>query len=330
MPCYSPLKGYRDRQTNGLTFRKEQSSGTKMEVACGQCLGCRIDRSRMWAVRISHECSLYESGRGNSFITLTYNDDKVPYDGSLVKPHFQKFMKRLRKAVTPHRIRYFMCGEYGTCEDGTLGRPHYHAILFNQDFSRDELVHSDRGVHLYRSDFLDSLWVDPEDGESMGFASVGDANFQSAGYVARYCVKKVTGKLEDDFYWRVDPGTGEAFKIEPEYASMSTGRPCKEHKRVEPECDDCQGGIGGKFYEKWKGDFYPRDETPVGEGTVLPGTPRYYLERLRKADPELFEDIKERREGFRVRNAKEYTPERLMAKYKVKKAQVGTLRRQLK
>ena len=116
MPCVSPLKGWKDRETGGITFRRDDTQET-MEVACGQCLGCRIDRRRHWAMRIVHESSLHEC---NCFITLTYRDVRecsyeqwrngyhVPSDWSLHKHHFQKFMKRLRRYFEPRRIR-FLC-----------------------------------------------------------------------------------------------------------------------------------------------------------------------------------------------------------------------------
>ncbi len=71
MPCYSPLKGWVDSDTGGIKFRRDGAQAT-MEVACGQCLGCRLDRSRMWAMRIVHESSLYDD---NCFVTLTYDDE---------------------------------------------------------------------------------------------------------------------------------------------------------------------------------------------------------------------------------------------------------------
>jgi len=76
MSCYSPLKGWKDERTGGLTFVRKDSREA-MEVACGQCLGCRVDRSRMWATRIVHESSLHEYTGGNCFVTLTYRDEIV-------------------------------------------------------------------------------------------------------------------------------------------------------------------------------------------------------------------------------------------------------------
>ena len=102
-----------------------------MEVACGQCLGCRLDYSRMWAMRIVHESTLHEYNGGNCFVTLTYRDeiectedqllsgDHIPKDWSLKKSDFQNFMKRLRWAFPKQEIRYFYVGEYGRrCRHG--------------------------------------------------------------------------------------------------------------------------------------------------------------------------------------------------------------------
>ena len=131
MPCYTPLKGWRSQERTesgkrAITFRlREGYADMPVDVPCGQCIGCRLERSRQWAVRCMHEASLYEN---NCFITLTYNEDHIPSDGSLKKDHFQKFMKRLRKKFGAG-IRFFHCGEYGA----ELSRPHYHAILFNFD-----------------------------------------------------------------------------------------------------------------------------------------------------------------------------------------------------
>ena len=59
------------------------------------------------------------------FITLTYDDEKLPEDGRLCKEDLQKFFKRYRKNLK-QEIKYFACGEYGE----TTHRPHYHIVLF--------------------------------------------------------------------------------------------------------------------------------------------------------------------------------------------------------
>ena len=78
--------------------------------AGGFSRGCRLERSRQWAVCCMHEASLYDF---NSFVTLTYNDENLPEFNSLDYRHFQLFMKRLRKEFAPTNIRFYMCGEYG-------------------------------------------------------------------------------------------------------------------------------------------------------------------------------------------------------------------------
>lgn len=314
MPCFSPLVGMQHKRTGGLCFRHDESNGNKMEVACGQCLGCRLDRSRMWAVRIIHECSLHEDDAGNCFITLTYDDEHVPADWSLRKSDFQKFMKRIRKAHE-QRIRFFHVGEYGnrckhfpyveevkSCVYCNVGRPHYHGILFNCDFADKEIIGSHNGVIHYTSKRLQSFWPN-------GYVQIGEANFQSAAYIARYCLKKVTGVQADDHYYNVDED-GVAVFVEPEYCTMSR-RP----------------GIGFDFYKKFETDIFPSDEVPVPGVGVLKKVPRYYSEFLRSEDEGLHEEVKKLRRVFRSEHRSEYTPERLEARYRVKLAQRDQLRR---
>ena len=270
MPCFSPLEAYRSLEPNSngkypLVFGKESSdTGEKVEVPCGRCHGCRLERSRQWAMRCVHEASLYED---NCFITLTYSPENLPEDGSLHKDHFQKFMKRLRKKYAPKTIRFYMCGEYGEenlPEDGSLhkdhfqrfmkrlrkkyapktirfymcgeygeenGRPHFHALLFNHDFSDKTLWSVREDVSLFVSEELNKLWP-------FGYCIIGDVTFESAAYVARYVMKKVTGDAADEHYSRVDPESGEITFLTPEYNSMSR-RP----------------GLAFDWYEKYKGCF---------------------------------------------------------------------------
>ena len=165
----------------------------QVQVPCGQCIGCRLERSRQWAVRIVHEAQMHER---NCFITLTYDNAHYPVNGSLDVRHFQLFMKRLRKAYGAG-IRFFHCGEYGE----ELGRPHYHALLFGLDFMDRRMVN---GSGVARSEELSKLWTD-------GFSTVGTVTPSSAQYVAQYCTKIVTGKKKAEWY-------GDRL---PEFAIMS-------------------------------------------------------------------------------------------------------------
>lgn len=272
MACNKPIKGYR-KVGGGITFKKHETAGTPLEVPCGYCMGCRIARSREWAVRCMHEASMHEQ---NAFITLTYNDEHIPHDHGLKKDHFQKFMKRLRKRFGDRRIRYYMAGEYGTAPDGGLGRPHFHALLFGFDFPDKKIW--DQKKNLYRSPILEQLWP-------FGFSSIGAVNYTSAAYVARYIMKKMTGDLAETHYQKVDPETGEIFNVEPEYNSMS----------LKP-------GIGKEWYDQFSTDVFPHDFV-IQDGKKVP-TPRYYLQLLKEEDPDQWELLKKRRREHARENAR--------------------------
>ena len=93
-----------------------------MPVACGYCDPCRINRRRLW----SHRMILESFGHPAScFLTLTYNDDNLPQDGSLKPDDLQLFIKRLRSRLV-YKFRYYAVGEYG--DDN--GRPHFHGAIF--------------------------------------------------------------------------------------------------------------------------------------------------------------------------------------------------------
>ena len=268
----------------------------------------------MWAMRMVHEAGLHDCTGGNSFVTLTYAPEHIPSDWSLNKRDVQLFLKRLRKSRPGEKIKYYHCGEYGSkCRHGldvdqvgcplcTVGRPHYHVCLFNCSFNDKEAYATKKDTTYYTSEELVKLW-------GKGHVDVGELTIQSAGYVARYCLKKVTGKRAEMHYRTVDDN-GELVQLEPEYATMSNG-------------------LGEGWYERFKDDFFPSDECPVpGEG-VYPKVPRYYDEKLRKSDEVAYEAMKAERRKFAVEHADEYTAERLYSKYRVKKAQISSLGRTL-
>nr|CDL65959.1 unnamed protein product [uncultured bacterium] len=118
------------------------------------------------------------------FITLTYNDDNLPYDvfsplPSLCKRDVQLFMKRLRKMFSYKQIRFYLCGEYGE----QTHRPHYHAIIFGHDFNADTDFHGS-------SKTLEHLW-------QFGNNYVGQCNPKTIQYVAGYVTKKYVNKKRD-------------------------------------------------------------------------------------------------------------------------------------
>lgn len=192
MPCFKPLDAWRPRESTGskklifLYNPKTCESTTPIQVPCGQCVGCRLERSRQWAIRCVHESKLHKD---NCFITLTYNDANLPSDKSLHYYDFQCFMKRLRKQYPGSKIRYYMCGEYGE----NFGRPHFHACIFGFNFDDLKLWKVQNKQKLYRSKKLEKLW-------DKGHSSVGTVTFESAAYVARYIMKKVTGDAAKNHY----------------------------------------------------------------------------------------------------------------------------------
>ena len=335
MGCDSPLKGFRNMDTGGIQFRRD-NAGEKMEVGCGQCLGCRLDYSRMWAMRIVHESCLWEHIGGNCFITLTYRDAKdcsleqleerkfVPDDWSLHKEHVQKFIKRLRKFFPDQKVRYFYAGEYGKkCKHGidlelvgcplcNVGRPHYHMCLFNASFPDLEAYESDYGIERLTSKSLERLW-------GYGFVDVGELNFASASYTARYILKKIGGVKKPDHYMSCDVN-GEITFISPEYVAMSRGNSSRKGEKC---------GIGADWFRKYKSDVFPSDEVPVPGYGVMNGVPRYYDEMLRDEDPKMYEEVKRCRNVYLKHHSDELTEGRLLAKHKVKKARLKEKERML-
>ncbi len=303
MACFSPLKGYKDPYNGALVFKRTANTKETMEVRCGQCLGCRIDRRIVWAVRVIHESTLHER---NCFVTLTYRDKHhstdeqynegyyLPDDLSLYKSHFQKFMRRLRKQF-PQKIKYFYCGEYGSITK----RPHYHACLFNVDFDDCEVFSERDGLITYYSRTLERLW-------RYGFCTVGELNYDTASYTAGYILEKITGFLAEDHYLRSD-ADGVASWVLPEYVNMSLGR-------KKP------GGIGAGYYEKYKNDIFPRDTVWVPGKGVVQQVPRYYQTILESEDPATLELVQKLRKQFMAQHREDFTPERLMDRYKVQKA----------
>jgi len=302
MPCYSPLTGYSSRHPTEkgkfkIVFNRSAGYVDKpMSVPCGNCIGCRIDRSRMWALRCTHEARMHST---SCFVTLTYDDDHLPPAQTLVKKHLQDFFKRLRKKG--YVFRYFAAGEYG---DQTQ-RPHYHAILFGIDFSGDRKIlrRNKQGHDLFTSETLSSTW-------GMGHCTIGNFSYTTAAYTARYVLKKVTGKNADDHYTRVLPYTGEIVDVQPEFALMSS-----------------KPGIGNSWYQKFKLDAFPSDFL-VNEGKKHT-VPRYYAELLRKEDMKSHSDIIIKRKIARKNDVENNTPDRLYVREQCKAARLSQLKRDL-
>jgi hypothetical protein len=149
-------------------------------------MACRVNRTREWGVRLLQEAASFDE---NSFLTLTYSDDKIPPGATLVKKDYQDFMKRLRKRLGPTKIKFYMCGEYGPTTD----RPHYHAIIFGYKPSDLRIAMIKKGKPIYYSPSLMNLWP-------FGSNTVGTVTYKSCRYVAQYIVDKLNGKKGKEHY----------------------------------------------------------------------------------------------------------------------------------
>lgn len=294
-----------------------------VELPCGHCDGCRIARSREWANRCMMELEYHDSAY---FLTLTYDEEHVPRHWyadpstgealqslSLEKRDMQLFWKRLRKAFPDDKIRYFMCGEYGS----TTFRPHYHAIVFGLHLTDlvpvQDIQRGDVGYRYFTSESLQKCWsVVQKKGEydspcrkPIGYVLVGQVNWETCAYVARYVMKKAVGPGFDVY---------QKFNIVPEYVDMSR-RP----------------GIGKQWYLDHPGCMEYDNisiATPTGGRKVRP--PKYFDKLFDVDNPEIMADIKAKRKHFAEEAKKKKMSQTNLSYEEVLKLQERNLRSRIK
>lgn len=221
MACYSPKTAIYIPELRKLSFNwtpdskaykeaegiiKRPDGAYWVKIPCRKCIGCRLDYSREWATRIALECKKSDH---NWFLTLTYNDKNVPWGETVnmetgeittnmtLKPEdLTGFLKKLRRHWEYHYghqgIKFFACGEYG---DKTQ-RPHYHLALMNMPIKEENLKHyanNKQGDEIMTLQEIEDIW-------GKGFAPIGELNWQSAAYIARYITKKQIGKEAKKWY----------------------------------------------------------------------------------------------------------------------------------
>jgi len=303
MPCFHPITAFKQKPSletgKARLIFKSTSTENAIQIPCGQCLGCRMEKARQWTARIMHEASQHKNCK---FITLTY--EKQPLNNSLNKRDIQLFLKKLRKYLSARdeRVRFYQCGEYGD----EKGRPHHHMAVFtNAIASKKGLARTEgeRAFHLfedeeeissgknkiYKSVTLGKLW-------GKGFVSIGDLTYDSASYIAQYVTKKITGKKAEKHY------NGRL----PEYSTMSR-RP----------------GIGKTWWDKYKDDVEKIDGIIFKGNKLKP--PRYYDNEAEKINPQ---ELKTRKEK-RLLEAKQFTSVQLKAKEIVAKQKYSQHKRSL-
>ena len=159
-------------------------NGRRFERPCRRCMGCRIAKRNYYTMMSRFEVyTYYKKNRGSSFITLTYDDEHLPINGSLDKNESKKFIKRLREHLSRNNwfqreiyafglklsvpdFKYYICGEYGDLD----GRPHYHAIIFGVDSAQ-------------LKPFLRKTWT-------KGFFQCEDVSHARIRYVMKYIDKQ--------------------------------------------------------------------------------------------------------------------------------------------
>lgn len=293
MACYHPLKAIRTNTVlesgkrkivfwkDGMDENAVIASGCEViQLPCGQCLGCRLEYSRQWAIRCALEAKQWKH---NYFVTLTYDEEHVPLREhmtvdsrtgeitdietvmTLLPRDLQLFIKRLRtnavREYNTDNIRFFACGEYGPLNM----RPHYHLILFNCPLPDLVVDKYNDGYTYYRSKFLEKTW-------NKGFVLVTDFSFDTAAYVARYMLKKHKGK-DGDFY--------EKRGIVPEFTRCSR-----------------KPGIAKSYLDENTDFIYNYDQVIVvnGKGSPVRCKPPKYFDRIFDGqNPELLDSIKSKR-----------------------------------
>lgn len=188
----------------------------KALVPCGHCMGCRLDRARVWADRMLLE--LRDNNYKALFVTMTYSDEFIPHAAHVGYNYFdgfyddvepfvidddeawiadcavgapvtlsvrdtQLFMKRLRRTFKNRRLRFFLAGEYGP----RTGRPHYHAIIYGislADFKDARIKDFNKlGQPRYISKSFENIWGN-------GYCVLAPVNWNTCSYVSRYTMKK--------------------------------------------------------------------------------------------------------------------------------------------
>lgn len=294
MACYKPLGAVRTK-LGKIQFREAIGGEQVIALPCGKCIGCKLEHSRQWALRCVHEARMHED---NNWLTLTYDDENLPYGETLVKEHLSGFIKKLRRYIEPIEIRFFSCGEYGDKK----GRPHYHICMFGYQFRDCEYKRTgESGEDVFRSDTLDKWW-------GKGDCYIGELNFETAAYTARYCCKKISGEKAVEHYTRILMD-GRMVEIEPEFALMSKGNR-----------KNGKGGIGKSHFVEYKDEIYPWDECIIRGYQSKP--PRYYDRLLEKEDIKTYEKVKKARRIYSEEHKEEETLSRRTQREVVKTAQI--------
>lgn len=165
MPCSAPI------EIGRYVFDSKHGGRIKryFKVPCQKCIDCLKVRQQQYAFRAEWE-AIDPSNLTILFCTFTYAPEFL-LDNELSKLDFQRYIRRLKKALPGTRIKYMACGEYGEMYD----RKHLHALLYFDKFVDYKPI-----ADCWTFGIVDILPFLPA----------------RAGYVAKYSVKQIGSEDE--------------------------------------------------------------------------------------------------------------------------------------
>lgn len=156
--------------------------GRNVKVPCGRCMCCRV-RKQSQLTFLAHKelLDVYSSGRGASFVTLTYSEDHIPHGDknpfaySLRRKDLQDFLKRMRISLQRDgfdiSFKTIYCGELGD----KFGRPHYHIAFLGL-------------TDVLAAKYVSKCWTTRK-GTKLGRVDVGVLRPGGLRYIVKYMTK---------------------------------------------------------------------------------------------------------------------------------------------
>lgn len=279
-------------------FRSHYSSAWRMIMdrcympqRCGKCSACQIRKRKDMSTRLANEASMY---RDVCFLTLTYNDDNLPYTDlrpmmdvkkadldnckGLVdeKPILRgteardvSTWKQLQPTLVPNDITLFLKRLRKRVDRDNPGqRLRYFAVgEYGSKYGRPH-YHliifgwrpSDLVIHEVRANYTVYRSPTLEKLWTYGYSTVGDVN---AG-VAKYCARYVTKKLDDCASYTNLPRLSRC----PVFTRQSTR----------------SGGMGAPFFDRFASHIMSVGYVTYRNGVNITKAkiPTTYLRRCRK------------------------------------------------
>lgn len=269
MPCFRKKRAWANVNGGRPVFNGDDPrAGDELWLPCQECVGCRAGRKADWALRSQNEAALY--GNSNSFLTLTYDDEHLPVGNVLYPRHMQLFFKRLRFELSPRKIRFLYCGEYGDI----MGRAHYHANIFGW-FPEDAVEYPSSGDQLFTSALLSRVW--PHGDVKFGRVSEG-----SGGYVAGHNVQKAL---------KLAAVSGDAWRLDGRHCVMVVDSLGKFRARLDRDgkpvvwCPEFlqasnRPGIGLGWAQRYAQSLFNDSGCVVRKDGVKQRVPRFYVDAL--------------------------------------------------